>query len=113
MSKDSRPLCTLNELPEGTSRGFSVKTACGYEELFLVRKNGRVRGYRNSCPHTGAPLDWVPDRFLNLDGDLIQCATHDALFRIEDGICVAGPCVGKALTPLSVETRGDMIVLLD
>ncbi len=111
MSKDSRPLCALKDLPEGASRGFSVRIRDAYEELFLVRKNGRVWAYLNSCPHTGAPLDWVPDQFLNLDGDLIQCATHDALFRIEDGVCVAGPCAGTALTPVSVEIRAELIVL--
>ena len=111
--RDGRPLCVLNELPEGASRGFSIDTGRGWLELFLVRRNGRIRAYRNSCPHTGAPLDWVPDQFLNPAGDLIQCATHDALFRIEDGLCVAGPCAGQALTPVSVAVRDDWVVLLD
>jgi nitrite reductase/ring-hydroxylating ferredoxin subunit len=73
----------------------------------------RVVAYRNSCPHTGGPLDWVPDQFLNLDGDLIQCATHDALFRIEDGVCVKGPCVGRSLTavPVVIEAQQVSVVL--
>ena len=42
-------------------------------------------GYVNSCPHLGSPLDWVPNRFLSADGRHVLCATHGALFRIEDG----------------------------
>jgi len=86
MTAESRKLCTLEELPEGGCRGFSVPTSSGHEDIFLVHKNARIVAYRNSCPHTGVPLDWVPDQFLNLDGDLIQCSTHHALFRIEDGV---------------------------
>lgn len=71
-------------------------------DLFLVRKGQHVYAYRNSCPHTGGPLDWVPDQFLNREGDLIQCATHDALFQIESGLCVSGPCSGERLTAVRV-----------
>ena len=81
------------------------------EDIFLVRTPAGVVAYRNSCPHTGGPLDWVPDRFLNLDGDLIQCATHDALFRIDDGVCIKGPCAGQSLQAVSVEVaQGQVLV---
>jgi len=110
----SQTVCSLVELPEGSSQGFSIQTGGACEDIFLVHKNGQVSAYINSCPHTGGPLDWVPDQFLNLDGDLIQCATHDALFRIEDGLCIAGPCAGRSLTRLRVEVcNDDVVVLLD
>ena len=112
MMEKRKLLCRSQDLPEGSSRGFIVDTCHGREDMFLVCKNGQLFGYRNSCPHTGSPLDWVPDRFLNLDGDLIQCATHDALFRIEDGTCIAGPCVGKVLQPVSVTLCNDEIFLI-
>lgn len=91
-------LCALQELENGASRGFTVETPAGVEDIFVVRRNTRVVAYRNSCPHTGGPLDWVPDQFLSLDGSQIQCATHDARFRIEDGVCIVGPCAGKRLS---------------
>ena len=109
MTRNIKLPCGLKDLPDGSSRGFSVHTPSGYDDVFLVHKNSRLFAYRNSCPHTGGPLDWVPDQFLNLDGDLIQCATHDALFRIEDGTCIAGPCAGKALSPVSLEIINDEI----
>ncbi|WP_148053418.1 Rieske 2Fe-2S domain-containing protein, partial [Pseudomonas fluorescens] len=53
------------------------------------------------CPHRGVGLEWHHDQFLDPSNSLIQCATHGALFLIEDGECVAGPCVGQALTAIN------------
>ena len=47
------------------------------------------------------------DRLLTAEEDFIVCATHGALFRIEDGTCVAGPCVGKSLKPIDVTCDDD------
>ena len=70
-----------------------------------------MRAYENACPHTGGPLDWVPDRFLAPGKDMILCATHGALFRIEDGYCLAGPCAGERLTPLPVHIVGGTVAV--
>lgn len=104
-------LCSLNDIDIQGSRGFSIDTLQGRDELFVVRSGNAVFVYRNSCPHTGGPLDWVPDQFLSIDSDWIQCATHDALFRIEDGVCVKGPCAGQSLKPVAVEIIGDSVMV--
>ncbi|HEY9198169.1 MAG TPA: Rieske (2Fe-2S) protein [Gammaproteobacteria bacterium] len=101
-SSGRKRLCRIEELSDPGTRGFTLRTAGGLQDIFIVRRGAAVHAYLNHCPHTGSPLDWQPDRFLNLDGTLIQCATHSALFRIEDGFCVAGPCAGRALTSVSV-----------
>lgn len=96
-------LCALDELPDPGSRGFELD--CGAQQkfrLFVVRKNNVLAAYRNSCPHTGAPLEWLPDQFLDLDNSFIQCAIHGALFRPEDGYCLRGPCVGASLKSLEL-----------
>ncbi len=59
--------------------------------------------YVNSCPHIGTPLDWMPDRFLSADGSHIICATHGAEFRIADGECVHGPCMGERLEAVMIQ----------
>jgi nitrite reductase/ring-hydroxylating ferredoxin subunit len=106
-------LCQRSELRHTGSKGCSVQTPQGILDVFVVAvDNGSVYAYRNSCPHTGGPLDWQPDQFLNIDRDHIQCATHDALFRMQDGYCVAGPCRGQYLAPVSVEVKGDEVFLL-
>lgn len=89
-------LCAPNELTEGQSRGFAVAEL----KLLVVRREGQVYAYQNRCPHRGIPLEWQPDQFLDPSNSLIQCATHGALFLIEDGECVSGPCAGQSLTPV-------------
>lgn len=89
-------VCSSNELNEGASRGFTV----GGSALLVVRREGRVYAYRNRCPHRGIPLEWQADQFLDVSASLIQCATHGALFLIESGECVAGPCAGESLASL-------------
>lgn len=91
-------LCAPDELAEGQSRGFEIAG----EKLLAVRKDGQLYAYRNRCPHRGIPLEWLPDQFLDVSASLIQCATHGALFLIESGECVAGPCAGQSLQELAI-----------
>lgn len=100
-------LCHLEDLPEYGSRGFTV----GQREIFLIRQANQIRAYVNRCPHTGVTLNWMPDQFLDWEGQYIQCATHGALFRIEDGLCLAGPCPGSRLEPVSFNLKGTEIYL--
>lgn len=78
--------------------------------MFVVRSGATVVGYRNACPHYDhARMAWRKDEFLNADRSLIHCAAHGALFRIEDGVCAAGPCLGQRLTVVELACRGDQI----
>jgi nitrite reductase/ring-hydroxylating ferredoxin subunit len=43
------------------------------------------------------------DQFLSDDGRFIVCSTHGALFRIEDGHCLDGPCIGQALERVRID----------
>jgi nitrite reductase/ring-hydroxylating ferredoxin subunit len=36
---------------------------------------------------------------------------HAALFRLADGLCVAGPCTGASLTAIAVEVEADLVVV--
>lgn len=101
-------LCALDDIADPGAKGFALP---GRAPFFVIRTGDEVRGYRNTCPHQGTPLDWKPDTFLSHDKSLIQCSTHWARFRIDDGECVAGPCVGKSLHPLDVRIRAGAIVL--
>ena len=106
-------LCRLDEIEDGEGKGFTLGEGPDALEIVVVREGERVYGYVNSCPHTGTPLEWVENQFMSEDGGYILCHTHGALFRIEDGHCVAGPCVGDALRPVAVERDGtDQVVLV-
>jgi nitrite reductase/ring-hydroxylating ferredoxin subunit len=107
-----RVLCRLDEIPDGTAKGFELGSAEEPLEIFVVREGTRVLGYVNVCPHTGSPLDWQPDDFMSEDGGHLMCHTHGALFEIEDGFCIAGPCAGDQLTPVTVEVDGSGNVVL-
>ena len=101
-------LCLSDQLGEGRSRGFSVDDTA----VFAVRRAGRVYLYRNRCPHRGIPLNWEPDQFLDDSASLISCGRHGALFLIESGECVAGPCEGEQLTALDCREDAQGIWLI-
>jgi len=100
-------ICELLEIEDGAARAFHLSEQL---EIFIVRQGRHIFGYHNCCPHTGAPLNWLPEQFLDFSGDYIQCTGHDAMFRVEDGFCVSGPCHGQSLTPVQlIELDGDII----
>jgi nitrite reductase/ring-hydroxylating ferredoxin subunit len=105
-------LCRLEEIEDGEGRGFSLGEGTEAVDIVVVREGERVYGYVNSCPHTGTPLDWTPDQFMSEDGGHILCATHGALFRIENGHCLAGPCMGDSLTaaPVALDGAGRVVL---
>lgn len=108
----STPLCQLVDIEDGGSTGLVAQIDGVPTSLIVVRQGDLVFIYINICPHIGAPLDFEPGRFLNLERDLIQCAMHGALFRIEDGHCIQGPCAGKHLTPIASEVREGAVWLV-
>jgi nitrite reductase/ring-hydroxylating ferredoxin subunit len=105
-------ICELDRLDDPGSYGFSVDFEGERVDGFVVRRDHECFAYRNSCPHTGSPLDWVDHQFLDVEGALIQCAVHDARFLIDSGECVAGPCPGESLEPLPIEVREEKIYLV-
>ena len=107
-----RALCRIEDIPDGCARGFAAPPG-GFIGLFAVRRREQVFVYLNSCPHIGVPLDWAPERFLSGDGNRIVCSTHGAEFRIEDGLCTAGPCLGGALEAIMIELRDGVIFVPD
>ena len=78
---------------------------------FVVRRGMQVFAYQNYCMHVGHPLNWKPDSFLTKDGCQIICASHGALYEIESGECVGGPCSGKVLRAVDVEVRDGRVVV--
>jgi nitrite reductase/ring-hydroxylating ferredoxin subunit len=106
-----RRLCRLDDIPDGEAKGFTIETATGMRDILVHRDRDVARGYVNSCPHVGSPLDWAPDRFIAPDGFHLLCATHGALFRPQDGFCVSGPCAGESLAPVAVTVASGEVVL--
>lgn len=100
----------IADLDDPGCREFRVGDGDWPFKGFVVRRGTEVFAYQNFCMHVGHPLNWQPDRFLTPDGNLIVCASHGALYEIDSGLCVAGPCPGKSLHRVDVEVRDGVIV---
>jgi nitrite reductase/ring-hydroxylating ferredoxin subunit len=104
-------LCKTTDIKDPGSKSFEVKIKGKTQSIFVVHKNAAFFAYYNRCPHTGASLEWQENQFLDLDKELIQCATHDALFVIDSGKCIAGPCMDESLQALALSVKNDEIHL--
>ena len=95
-------LCPIDAVEDPGARNFVLQIGEAFFHGFVVRTQGEVRGYVDRCPHAGLPLAKALDDYLTPRKDLIACAWHGALFRLDDGACVGGPCAGTHLTPWPV-----------
>lgn len=91
-------LCALDDVPDGGAIEVSIQQA----GVVVVRRGDDAWAYRNVCPHFSIPLNYEPNTFWVYDGEMLMCAHHSAMFRLEDGQCVDGPCQGAALTPVVI-----------
>ena len=103
-------ICRSEQLAEGEAMGIGHESP-GEHGYLLVRRDGRVYAYLNRCPHTGVNLEWLPNQFFDSSGLYLQCALHGAIFEVENGQCLRGPCAGDALTSILVEERNGEILI--
>ena len=98
-------LAPFASLRNGTARNFVLQMRAGRFHGFVVRHGGEAYGYVDRCPHMGLPLAQVLDDYLTPSGTAIACSWHGALFTVDDGACVGGPCVGQKLDawPVRIE----------
>jgi nitrite reductase/ring-hydroxylating ferredoxin subunit len=108
-----RVICRVEDLELHGARAFTIGGGDWPLRGFVVRTGRGVQGYVNRCPHAGHPLNLLPGRFLSADGALILCTSHGALFEKATGYCVAGPCAGRALTPLALDVRSGLVMLAE
>lgn len=109
--KNRHYLCRVDELPENSTKGFSVGEDDA-QTVFVVRRDNYFYAYQNQCPHTRVELNWLPDQFMDIENFYIQCSVHGALFQVEDGLCVRGPCANQSLTPVEVEVANGEIFFI-
>lgn len=95
----------IDQVTDGAARAFVIQMRAGRFHGFVIRRDREVFGYVDRCPHMGLPLAQKLDDYLTPSGTLIACSWHSALFEIESGRCVGGPCTGQRLKcwPVHVE----------
>ena len=111
MADTPRIVCPAAALAEG---GRAVRFDLAESEplpCFVVRFDGKVRAYVNSCPHRGTELDWNPGEVFDDSGLYLICATHGAMFEPVSGLCVAGPCKGARLKSVGVVEENGTVML--
>lgn len=96
-------ICRVDDVPDRSGRSYTVTRGGAETDIMVVRVGRTVRAYVNVCPHLGLNLDWQPDAFFDFERRHILCGVHGALFRVADGLCVYGPCLGRALEPVPIE----------
>ena len=99
----------LDEIEDPGCREFEIGEGDWPFKGFVVRRGDSVYAYQNYCVHVGHPLNWMPNAFLTKDRSAIICASHGAMYEIDSGLCVAGPCKGKSLRDVAVEVRDGII----
>jgi nitrite reductase/ring-hydroxylating ferredoxin subunit len=107
----ARVICALHELADPGSKGFTMGAGDWPLRGFVVRYGETVRAYVNHCPHAGFPLDASPGVFLARSAPLIVCSMHGALFEMDTGLCVSGPCNGLRLRPLPLRVARGYVML--
>ena len=100
----------LDAIADGAARNYVLQLRAGRFHGFVVRRGEAAWGYVDRCPHAGVPLARQLDDYITPKRDLIACSWHGALFRIEDGLCVGGPCVGARLTAWPVAVVAGVLV---
>jgi nitrite reductase/ring-hydroxylating ferredoxin subunit len=103
----------LTDIADGTARGFRLQVKAGRFDGVVVRTGGTATGYVDLCPHAGVSLAGAPDDYIVHQvstGTLLACRWHGALFQVEDGACIAGPCKGQQLESWPLKVVRGMIV---
>lgn len=102
-------LCLESDLGDPGSRGFVLQIGEAYFHGFVVRKDGRVVGWVDRCPHAGFPLAVELDRYLTPNGELLLCGWHGAVFSPLGGECLGGPGMGGRLTAWPVTVTNGVV----
>jgi nitrite reductase/ring-hydroxylating ferredoxin subunit len=92
---------------DGEAKGFGTGDRGG-PKVILIRRGGVLRAYLDACPHYGGtPMAWRTNAYLSGDGAHLCCHSHNALFDIETGNCILGPCLGQSLTAVDIREDED------
>lgn len=104
IARGSAKAFRLSRLDEtGTTRPFSIA-------IIRTEANGFF-GYINTCPHEGVWLNIGAGEFFSPDRRFLKCGRHGAIFEIETGLCVDGPCKGQSLEPVALAVIDEEVCL--
>ena len=92
---DAIPLCSAIDLVDGGDAvPFDVRYFGQTCRGFAVRFRGKAHAYLNRCTHVPMEMDYQPNKFFDITGSYLICATHGAIYSPETGVGLGGPCRG-------------------
>jgi ketohexokinase len=96
-----KPIANVKHI---TSARATVVPAPGLKhKVVLIKHHDEIKAYENNCPHQDVPLDEAYKIDINPFEMTMKCSVHDAFFRIEDGVCIEGPCWRDELKTVAIE----------
>ncbi|MCA1458201.1 Rieske 2Fe-2S domain-containing protein [Bradyrhizobium sp. BRP22] len=110
-------VCPAEAIERDSARGFSLSRIDESGEsrpfpIVVVRTVGNdYHGYVNRCPHDGVWLNIRAGEFFSPDRAFLRCGRHGAIFEIDSGLCIGGPCNGRALEPVALAVIGGEVCL--
>lgn len=100
------------QLNDPDARSVVIGSGSSRLDILVINQNGQVHAFVNACPHAGTPLENFDGRVLDRDDpNILVCSTHGARFRLDDGCCIKGPCLGKKLPAVATHVANGMVVL--
>ena len=112
MAQTERVICTSSALVDGgPGVRFAMQRDGRAAAAFVIRYDGKVHAYLNSCAHIPVELDWMEGEFFDKAGLYLVCATHGATYEPASGHCIMGPCKGQRLIAVPVAERDGEIFL--
>lgn len=109
-------VCAEHELSQKmvrTVRLTRARDGTPREALIVRDEGGVVRAYLNLCKHLPIPIDSGSREFFDGPKKHLLCATHGAHYRLEDGLCVRGPCIHAKLDAVELVREGGAIYVID
>ena len=97
-------IAMTEEIPEREARAFDTDDG---RTIFITQRDGAYYAYNNLCPHLQTELEFLENQFLDRDGEYIECSTHGALFDVESGECISGPCQVDFLEKIKIDVHSD------
>jgi nitrite reductase/ring-hydroxylating ferredoxin subunit len=101
-------ICAAGSIEPGGAKAFSLSRIGENEEtrpfpIVVVRTHADAYyAYLNVCPHEGTWLNFGAGEFFTADRSFLKCGRHGALFEIDTGLCIGGPCQSKSLEPIAL-----------
>ncbi len=103
-------IAMTEDIPEREARSYDTENG---DIIFITQRDGAFYAYQNLCPHLQTELEFLENQFLDQDQEYIQCSTHGALFEVETGECISGPCLGDKLEKVNIRVHSDGGIYLE